>query len=83
MLFTDESVLLHTLGKGQAAFKWHKRSKVPHAPYDPNTTPTPEQVTQDPSNSNKTCSSFFVEPVEWMEEVIVGNVEGKVSLSAL
>ena len=25
LLFTDENVLRHQIGKGQAAFKWHKR----------------------------------------------------------
>ena len=27
LLFTEESVLQHELGRGQLAFKWHKRSK--------------------------------------------------------
>ena len=27
LLFTEESVLRHELGRGQLAFKWHKRSK--------------------------------------------------------
>ena len=31
LLFTEESVLQHELGRGQLAFKWHKRSKQPAA----------------------------------------------------
>ena len=31
LLFTEESVLQHELGRGQLAFKWHKRSKHPAA----------------------------------------------------
>lgn len=27
LLFTEESILQHELGRGQLAFKWHKRSK--------------------------------------------------------
>ena len=32
LLFTDDSVLLHEEGKGQDAFKWHKRSIMQSLP---------------------------------------------------
>lgn len=32
LLFTEDSVLLHEEGKGQDAFKWHKRSVMQSLP---------------------------------------------------
>ena len=58
--------------------------------HDMETTPTtvseqfnlhssPVQVTSVVTNSNnKTCSSYFIEPVAWMEQLLLGNIEGKV-----
>ena len=31
------------------------------------------------SQPSKACSSFFLEPLEWMETALLGTVEGKVS----
>ena len=36
-------------------------------------------VIADSCHSSMKCSSYFTEPVEWMEELILGHVEGKVS----
>lgn len=37
---------------------------------------------EDPSHQRSTisaaCSSYFIEPVEWMEELLPGDMEGKV-----
>ena len=41
LLFTDESVLPHELGQGQAAFKWHKRSKPGESAVSPRTVRPP------------------------------------------
>ena len=30
------------------------------------------------SDSSPICSSHFIEPVEWMKELLLGNMEGKV-----
>ena len=169
LLFTEESVLQHELGRGQLAFKWHKRSvhvptsaftqtkisesqseqqispnvdgchtndvtdvsgkndnasgssnekemeiptsmspssilpqedekagtdrgeKVDHAQEQPDpVSMTPTELAElrahlasvvmaDSCRSAMKCSSYFIEPVEWMEELILGHVEGKVS----
>lgn len=125
----------HELGKGQSAFKWHKRSKPEtfslqdqpsdHLVADEVDSPEEseqqggetftEDFTMDDSSSvnsssptskyspddlakvraevtsvvalsnqptsshpSKTCSSFFLEPLEWMEPALLGTVEGKV-----
>ena len=144
LLFTDDSVLPHEVGKGQSAFKWHKRSKPGSSHADvtstskhkhstmtnaesvcSDTTPstddtntksvekmestnqecpegagsphllahtdiTPEGLAKlraqvatvtslsGPSSSDS-CSSYFVEPMEWMESTLLGRVEGKVN----
>ena len=161
LLFTDESVLQHELGEGQAAFRWNKRSKPtassvrvmksdepltagkeedkstrekeddsmagendtlePSVPLDqdgcnesstltasddknptsptstasgastsPTLTPADlarvrKQVATVVAMGNhssplipKACSSYFIEPVEWMETQLLGHVEGKV-----
>lgn len=164
LLFTEESVLQHELGRGQLAFKWHKRSlptsafsstkiselqfelqsspdkdgchtnnvpdscgensscstdkekelpttvsssliphqedekagtdgggKVDHVQEQLDPVPvTPTELAElrahlasvvmaDSCHSSMKCSSYFIEPVEWMEELILGHVEGKVS----
>lgn len=96
MLFTEDSVLQHEKGKGQAGFKWHKHSQdLPSS-----TTSSFEDhrsveydiidvisvlmcilMPQGMTNQAVSgCSSYFIEPVEWMEKVLVGNVEGKVKV---
>ena len=35
------------------------------------------------SSSSARCSSYFVEPVEWMEAILLGQVEGKVIKKSL
>ena len=49
-MFTEESVLQHELGRGQLAFKWHKRSKQTAAAAS-STAPTSSSTdkTQPPS----------------------------------
>ena len=164
LLFTEESVLQHELGRGQLAFKWHKRSiptsaftqtKISESQSEQQTAPnidgsqtndvidlndnacsssnekekkiptnvspssiphqedrkagtdrgekvdhvqeqldpvpvTPTELAElrahlasvvmaDSCCSSMKCSSYFIEPVEWMEELILGHVEGKVS----
>lgn len=36
-------------------------------------------VATDSCSSSPQCSSYFIEPVEWMEAILLGHVEGKVS----
>eukprot|EP01018_Ginkgo_biloba_P000800 Gb_24081 [translate_table: standard] len=53
----------HSPGQGEECFKWKKRS------------------TMDLSNADRkpACSSIFVEPMQWMEAVQEGAVEGKLT----
>ena len=77
MLLTEESVLPHEAGEGEAAFKWHKRSTKPTQLPSPHSQggglPSPSPASA--------CSSLFIEPVAWMEEILLGNTEGKVMVS--
>jgi len=73
LLFTDDSTLPHNVGKGEAAFKWHKRSK----PVSNGASPNQATNEQGPPHEDR-CSSWFIEPVEWMESFLIGHVEGKV-----
>ena len=159
LLFTEESVLQHELGRGQLAFKWHKRTKqqssaststksqdgrqkeeeeekpssrvaddivaqvsgkekdngvasssvaaahqegansgadadggntVDQLAERPPVPVTPAELaelrvhlasvvaTDNSSSPFSKCSSYFIEPVEWMEAILLGQVEGKV-----
>ena len=165
LLFTEESVLQHELGRGQLAFKWHKRTKqqssaststksqeissekdgrqkeeeeekpssrvaddivaqvsgkekdngvasssvaaahqegadsgadadggntVDQLAERPPVPVTPAELaelrahlasvvaTANSSSPFSKCSSYFIEPVEWMEAILLGQVEGKV-----
>ena len=117
------------MGKGESAFKWHKRTKPGSQPHvkttptephpqseqvnQPTTStdsseelqineqgPTPESNISNPITPNELakvraqvamvmsqpvsdgrCSSWFIEPVEWMESSLLGTVEGKVGVA--
>ncbi|XP_060092838.1 dual specificity protein phosphatase 12 isoform X2 [Heteronotia binoei] len=61
LLFRASSVLAHTEGKGPAAFA-HKR------------LPDPASFQR---GGQSACTSYFVEPVEWMEPALLGVLEGQ------
>ncbi|KAJ6624623.1 hypothetical protein lerEdw1_014820 [Lerista edwardsae] len=62
LLFRSSSILAHVEGKGPAAFAHKKASKPTLLGYD--------------SRSN--CTSYFIEPVRWMEPALLGVLEGQV-----
>lgn len=62
LLFRSSSILAHVEGKGPAAFAHKKVSKPPILGYD--------------SRSN--CTSYFIEPVQWMEPALLDVLEGQV-----
>ena len=65
LLFTEDSVLQHELGEGLLTFYPHRHQE--------------KAMSGTSNNAGKTCSSYFIEPVEWMEEVVSGGeVTGKV-----
>ncbi|XP_048338758.1 dual specificity protein phosphatase 12 [Sphaerodactylus townsendi] len=61
LLFQSSSILTHTEGKGPAAFV-HKR------------LPDPASFQR---GGPSTCTSYFVEPVQWMEPALLGVLEGQ------
>ncbi|XP_054858990.1 dual specificity protein phosphatase 12 isoform X1 [Eublepharis macularius] len=61
LLFRSSSILAHMEGKGPAAFA-HKRLPDP---------------TSFQHGSQSVCSSYFVEPVQWMEPALLGVLEGQ------
>ncbi|XP_019404220.1 PREDICTED: dual specificity protein phosphatase 12 [Crocodylus porosus] len=60
-LFHSSSILTHAEGSGPAAFA-HKRIKDP---------------AQRRNDGQDKCSSFFIEPVQWMEPALLGVMEGQ------
>ncbi|XP_022085266.1 dual specificity protein phosphatase 12-like isoform X2 [Acanthaster planci] len=70
-IFLDLSVLSHITGEGQRSFQWHKQSH----PLSQGVS-SPPSDTMDPSAS---CTSLFVEPVKWMEPLMIGRLDGKLS----
>ena len=65
LLFTDDSVMQHDLGEGFLPFYSHLNREETL-----NVRPT----------SETSCSSYFIEPVEWMDQLVSsGEVSGKVS----
>ncbi|KAH0628597.1 hypothetical protein JD844_009952, partial [Phrynosoma platyrhinos] len=60
-LFRSSSILSHDEGKGPAAFA-HKRFSEP-APFH--------------CNRRSSCTSYFIEPLQWMEPVLLGVMEGQ------
>ncbi|KAF7238154.1 Dual specificity protein phosphatase 12 [Varanus komodoensis] len=61
LLFRSSSILSHDEGKGPAAFAHKKLSK-----------PTPVR-----SDGRSSCTSYFIEPVQWMEPMLLGVMEGQ------
>ena len=56
LLFTEESILQHELGRGQLAFKWHKRSKpttAAAAPSAATSTSTDKSHPEQPASPKK------------------------------
>ncbi|XP_028568161.2 dual specificity protein phosphatase 12 isoform X1 [Podarcis muralis] len=61
LLFRSSSILSHDEGKGPAAFA-HKRLSRP-APF--------------PCDDQSRCTSYFIEPVQWMEPALLGVMDGQ------
>lgn len=61
-LIYPENVIEHDSGKGQAAFNYRKRD---HA--------FPRN-----NHQEETCSSYFIEPMSWIEGIEDGSLEGKI-----
>ncbi|RDD45398.1 Dual specificity protein phosphatase 12 [Trichoplax sp. H2] len=64
LLYSENNILTHSIGTGQGAFKWRKRNA---------------KNNNNQQHDVSVCSSYFIQPLPWMESVIVGNVEGKLS----
>lgn len=60
-LFRSFSILNHAFGSGQAAFT-HKRPTI---------------QTQLHETNEAKCTSYFIEPVQWMEPVLLGVMDGQ------
>ena len=77
-----EHVLEHAPGKGQLAFSYTKRN----GELNVTSTPTATMTTNQPLNpllaslaaSRMQCSSYFIEPMEWMGNLLDGQVEGRI-----
>ena len=61
-LFRGSSILSHDESKGPATFA-HKRFSQPVSFHD---------------SSRPKCTSYFIEPVQWMEPALLGVMEGQV-----
>ncbi|XP_062984985.1 dual specificity protein phosphatase 12 [Elgaria multicarinata webbii] len=61
LLFRSSSILSHDEGKGPAAFA-HKRLSEPAPVY---------------CDGRSSCTSYFIEPVQWMEPTLLGVMEGQ------
>lgn len=62
LLFRSSSILTHIEGKGPAAFAHKKLSQTAFHHRDGRTN----------------CTSYFIEPVQWMEPALLGVLEGQV-----
>ncbi|CDH60414.1 dual specificity protein phosphatase 12 [Lichtheimia corymbifera JMRC:FSU:9682] len=77
-----EHVLEHAPGKGQLAFSYTKRN----GELNVTSAPTATMATNQPLNpllaslaaSRMQCSSYFIEPMEWMGNLLDGEVEGRI-----
>lgn len=61
-LFRSSSILGHNEGSGPIAFV-HKRKTAPVTPV---------------TGSRAQCTSYFIEPVRWMEPALLGVMDGQV-----
>ncbi|XP_030631333.1 dual specificity protein phosphatase 12 [Chanos chanos] len=62
-LFRHSSILSHSVGSGPTAFAHKKTSGVvPHA---------------SDKDGQTQCTSYFIEPVQWMEEALLGVMDGQ------
>lgn len=74
-------MLQHELGIGQESFKWHKR-EGPLSSAPPEAVGVSLSLTTPLSGASGTlsnvvqtsCTSHFIEPVEWMGPVVVGTL---------
>ncbi|CEG75144.1 dual specificity phosphatase 12 [Rhizopus azygosporus] len=87
LLVGAEHVIDHEPGKGQMSFSYHKRN----ADISATTTATAATTDTEPLEANKalnpllaalaaknnTCSSYFIEPMQWMEG-FVEDVQGRI-----
>ncbi|KAJ3029691.1 UNVERIFIED_CONTAM: hypothetical protein HDU68_011407 [Siphonaria sp. JEL0065] len=65
-LLPIDSLIPHESGSGQNAFQYRKRDSAI------------TQLTQTSAPTASKCSSYCTEPMEWMEEVGDGHLEGKI-----
>ena len=85
VLVNKEHILDHEPGKGQQAFAYTKRNTDLQSITAEAPIITPTQLNQ-PLNpllaklgtSNKNCSSYFIEPMEWIHALQDGQLEGRV-----
>ncbi|ORX93882.1 dual specificity protein phosphatase 12 [Basidiobolus meristosporus CBS 931.73] len=69
-LVSNEHIIEHVPGKGQTAFSYHKRDSELHIS---------QAIGADPTSINhSTCSSYFIEPMEWISGLDSGALEGKI-----
>ena len=70
-----DALLLRELLSNKAAVKWYKTTKQGQTP------PTQSAVDYNEQGpTHDVCSSWIIEPVQWMESSLLGKVEGKVRL---
>ncbi|KAJ3211871.1 dual specificity phosphatase 12, partial [Clydaea vesicula] len=67
ILATMDNVINHEPGKGQVDFSYFKRDWMELIKQNENTT-----------SSNRSCSQYFIEPMEWIKGLQEGNLEGKI-----
>ena len=79
VLASQNNVLLHEAGAGQTAFEWNKRSFIGSAFFG-------DSVDSGNSGSDKkkkapveSCSSVFVEPMNWIPGLAEGQLEGQIA----
>ena len=84
VLVNKEHILDHEPGKGQQAFAYTKRNTDLQSITAEAPIATPLQLNQ-PLNpllarlgaSNNNCSSYFIEPMEWIHALQDGQLEGR------
>ncbi|KAI9330616.1 protein-tyrosine phosphatase-like protein [Obelidium mucronatum] len=75
MLLPMDAIIPHESGTGQNAFQYRKRDSA----ITQMTTAAAAASSASQSSNNSKCSSYCTEPMEWMEEVSDGHLEGKIA----
>jgi dual specificity phosphatase 12 len=72
VLASENNIVTHESGPGQTSFDWRKRSMMGSAFFGEDSEHKKPTVATEP------CTSVFVEPMDWIQGIAEGQIEGQI-----